>query len=145
MCYPPHPWRLRERPERFSFQKTLREWKLWRKLWRTSKFYLLFAQIARLSTQEKVVVFLPPGGGPSSSEEAILWPSLRCTQLVTSSFSEQVWPLLKGQTPPGEQAGGPGCGEGDSAGNSSSFHATLQERPRGSPSQTSLRGQRPHS
>lgn len=30
-------------------------------------------------------------------------------QVVISSFSEQVWPLLKGQTPPREQ-GGAGCG-----------------------------------
>jgi hypothetical protein len=74
------------------------------------------------------VVSLPPRGGPSLSEEAILWPSLKLMKVVTSSFSEQAWSRLKGQPSPREQAGLPGCGEGDSAGNSSSSQATLQKR-----------------
>lgn len=40
----------------------------------------------------------------------MLWPSMKRIQVMISSFSEQVWPLLKGQTSPREQAGGPGCG-----------------------------------
>lgn len=144
MRYPPLPLKFWRETWKVFFSQDIEGKKLWRKLWRTFKIESLFAQRARLSTQERVV-FLPSEGGPSSSEEAILWPSLRCTQAVTSSFPEQVWPLLKGQTPPREQAGGPGCGEGDSAGNSSSFHTTLKEHPKGSPSQRSFREETPNS
>ena len=110
-CFP-HPLKVlpRERHGKSSFCKALREWKLWRNLWSTSKLYSLFAQRARLSTQERVV-FLPPEGGRSPSEEAILWPSVKQMQVMISSFSEWLWQLLKGQAPPPRvQAVGPGCG-----------------------------------
>lgn len=135
--------RERERHGKSSLCKASRKWKLWRNLWSTSKLYSLFAQRARLSTQERVV-FLPPEGGPRPSEEAILWPSVKQTQVMISSFSEWVLQLLKGQAPPQWAGSGARMWDGDSAGNSSFSHATQQKKPRGSPSHTSLRGERPH-